>query len=123
FLDYRKTFLDYKKLFLDCKKLFLDCKKLFLDCKKTFLDYKKTFLDYKKTFLGYKKTGFSAAFCWYIKKIIGAFAPLLRDVEGHRPSTPPLKASCAAPVRYLSAMRRRFGVVTKRANPLAARST
>ncbi|MDR2518473.1 MAG: hypothetical protein LBD13_03545 [Spirochaetaceae bacterium] len=51
--------------------------------------------------------------------------PLLikENLEGHRPSKPPIKASCVAPVRKQSAMRRCFWVVTKRANPIAAGST
>ncbi|MDR2519316.1 MAG: hypothetical protein LBD13_07915 [Spirochaetaceae bacterium] len=46
-----------------------------------------------------------------------------RDMGGHRPPKPPIKASCAASVRHRSPLRPRFRVVTKIANPLAARST
>jgi hypothetical protein len=47
----------------------------------------------------------------------------LREFGGTSSPKPPTSATCAAPVRYQSAMRRRFWVVTKRANPLTARST
>ncbi|MDR2518220.1 MAG: hypothetical protein LBD13_02265 [Spirochaetaceae bacterium] len=46
-----------------------------------------------------------------------------RDMGGHRPPKPPIKASCAASVRHRSPLRRCFGVVTKTANPLATRNT
>ncbi|MDR2518396.1 MAG: hypothetical protein LBD13_03160 [Spirochaetaceae bacterium] len=51
--------------------------------------------------------------------------PLLikENLEGHITYKPPIKASCVAPVRKQSAMRRCFWVVTKRANPIPARST
>ncbi|MDR2518286.1 MAG: hypothetical protein LBD13_02605 [Spirochaetaceae bacterium] len=51
-------------------------------------------------------------------------APLWEEfLVGHRPSKPPLKASCPAPSRLQIAVRRRFGVVTKPTNPPTARST
>jgi hypothetical protein len=73
--------------------------------------------------------GFFIGAARLLKRIWGLFyrrcagLALLKEFGGTSSPKPPLKASCFAPFRLRRPLRRRFWVVTKPTNPLAARST